>query len=78
MTEETTAEQERAEGPSLRRTLALGLWVGAVLTAIALIGTCTRFGEVPGLASVMALKVGGLCAAYAVAGMLLFFKRGRA
>ncbi|MEK7746718.1 MAG: hypothetical protein AAB576_08640 [Elusimicrobiota bacterium] len=76
--EEAAPEVERGEGPSLRRTLALGLWLGAVLTAIALIGTCTRFGEVPGLASGMALKVGGLCAAYAVAGMLLFFKRGGA
>ncbi len=76
--EEAAAEQAQSEseGPGLRRTLAMGLWVGAVLTAIALIHACTEFGQVPGLAGAMALKVGGLCAAYAVLGMLLFFKRG--
>ena len=72
--EEAAAEQ--AQDPGLRRTLALGLWLGAVLTAIALIEACTEFGQVPGLAAAMALKVGALCAAYSVLGMLLFFKRG--
>lgn len=60
---------------SFRKALAVGLWVGAFLTVVSLIETCARFGQVPGLASAMALKVGGLCAAYSVLGMLLFFRR---
>lgn len=73
---EPAAGEERSEGPGLRRTMAMGLWLAALFTALSLIGTCARFGQVPGLAAALAVKVGTLCAAYSVLGMLLFFRRG--